>query len=116
METINVSQNVIYWEIKRGVSQHTSIYKSDGWGMFDEIVMDFKLKKDINYPAELRLTVGNGITIDGNDLIVSLTYEQTADFRVRNMYADIKLKIGTEVIDPIPYVINIVDTVTKLDS
>lgn len=116
MSDITVNANTIYWTILRGTSAIKAINKADGWAMYDEIIMDFKLKKDLNYPADLRLTVGDGLVIDGNRLIISVNYEQTGEFRVRNMFADIKLKIGSVVIPPIQFVITITDTVTKVPS
>ena len=116
MGDITVNANTIYWTILRGTSAIMTINKPDGWAMYDEIIMDFKLKKDLNYPADLRLTVGAGLTIDGTRLIISINYEQTGEFRVRNIFADIKLKIGSVVIPPIEFAIAITDTVTKVPS
>jgi hypothetical protein len=116
MSNVSINGNTIYWTILRGTSAQIPLTKSDGWAMYDEIIMDFKLKKDLKYPSELRLTVGEGIIIDGTHLIVSLSYEQTGEFRVRNMFADIKLRIGNIVIPPIPFAITITDTVTEVPS
>lgn len=113
-DNVSINANIISWPILRGTTSSIVINKTDGWAMYDEILMDFKLKKDLNYPADLRLTVGEGLVIDGTRLIASLSYEQTGQFRVRNMFADIKLKIGNVVIPPIPFVIIINDTVTKV--
>lgn len=116
MSNVSINGNTIYRTILRGTSAEIVINKADGWDMYDEIIMDFKLKKDLNYQSELRLTVGEGIVIDGTHLIISLSYEQTGEFRVRNMFADIKLRIGNIVIPPIPFAITISDTVTKVPS
>jgi hypothetical protein len=116
MNAISINANTVSWSILRGVTAETVINKANGWAMYDEIVMDLKLKKDINYPADLQLTIGNGLTINGISLIISISYEQTAELRVRNMFADIKLKIGDIVLTPIPFNISIYDTVTKVPS
>lgn len=82
--------------------------------MYDEIRMDLKTSNDIAAYSSLRLTIGSGLRIDNNRLIISLSYQQTTALPAKQLFADIKLKIGTEVIAPIPFLITITDTVTKL--
>lgn len=82
--------------------------------MYDEIVMDFKLSKDLKAARVLRLEAGSGISIDGNALSISLGYEQTAMLRSGQLYADIKLRTGNTVIKPIPFAIHVQETVTEL--
>jgi hypothetical protein len=114
MSEIAVSSNTVIWNIPKGTSAQISINKSNGWAMYDLIRMDFKNLKEINSPVIFSLTIGNGLTIDGNRLIISLTYQQTSLFVNPIIHADVKLRIGTEVIEPIPFLINITETVTKL--
>lgn len=114
MSQISLKNNTIHWEIDRNTSAEMAINKSTGWAMFDEIIMDFKPEKDINSFYMLRLSLGNGITIDGTRLIIALTFAQTAVLKGRQIHADIKLRIGAQVIKPIPYLIIVKDTVTKL--
>jgi len=114
MSTITVKNNTIHWEILRGVNAYTVINKSTGWAMYDEIRMDFKPEKDIDSFPMLTLTPGNGMTIDGNKLIISVTKEQATVLRRKQIYADIKCRIGSVVEPPIPFLVPIKDTVTKL--
>lgn len=114
MSNIAIKSNTIFWEIDRNTSAQITINKADGWAMYDEIIMDFKAEKDINSFYMLRLTPGSGITIDGIRLIIALTYAQTAVLKGKQIYADIKPRIGNQVITPIPFVIPIKDTVTRI--
>lgn len=112
--TINDKKDTILWEIEKGVSESFVINKSDGWAMYDEIQMDFKYVKLINSPAFLSLSLGNGLTRDGIRLIGSLTYDQTASFQIQTIQSDIKGKIGSIVGKSIPVIINVKETVTKI--
>lgn len=114
MSQISIKANTIYWDIARGTSAEIALNKPDGWAIYDQIVMDLKPERDINSFSMLRLTPGAGLIIEGNRLIISLTYQQTTTLRAKQVYADIKLRIGSEVIPPIPFVITVKDTVTKL--
>lgn len=114
MSEIAVTNNTIQWAINKGTTSSIAINKSDGWAMYDQIRMEFKELKEVNFPSFLTLTVGAGLTISGNRLIISITYAQSLLFASSVIHADIKLKIGTEVIAPIPFLITITDTVTKL--
>lgn len=114
MSLISIKSNTIYWEIARGTSAEIALNKPDGWDIYDQIVMDLKPEKDIQSFSMLRLTPGAGLLIEGNRLIVSLTYQQTTVLRGKQIHADIKLRIGSEVIPPIPFLITVKDTVTKL--
>lgn len=114
MSEISVSQNQILWEIPKGTSASIALNKTDGWAMYDEIKMDFKNTKRIDADPILTLTVGSGLTITGTRLYISLTYGQVAAFKNTTIHADVKLRIGTDVIDPIPFLITIPETVTKI--
>jgi hypothetical protein len=112
--SITTKSGMILWDIQKGTSAELAISKSDGWDMYDEIRMDIKNDRDILSHAILKLNPGNGITLDSNRLLVSLTYGQTAALRQKVVYADIKLRIGSTVLDPIPIQITLKETVTKL--
>lgn len=114
MNKVSIKSNTVFWEIDRGTSAEIAINKSDGWAMYDEIVMDFKSEKDINQFSMLRLTPGAGIVIDGTRLIIRLSKDQTTALKAKTIFSDIKLRIGTEVLDPIPFQITINQTVTKI--
>lgn len=112
--SITTKSGTILWEIQKGTSAELALTKSDGWAMYDEVRMDIKPERDITSFPLLKLTPGSGLTIDGTRLLVSLSYAQTAALRAKMVYADIKLRIGAEVIAPIPIQITLKDTVTKL--
>ena len=114
MSKVSIKSNTILWEIDRGTSVRLVINKPDGWAMCDEIVMDFKSKKDINEFSMLRLSLISGMKIEGTRLIIPLSKEQTTALRGQTIFSDIKQRIGTEVLDPIPVQINMNQTVTKL--
>jgi hypothetical protein len=114
MSRITIKSNIINWEINQGSSADVAINKSDGWTMYDEIVMDFKIGKNINGRSFLRLLPGDGMTIDGNVLLVSLKSDQTRQFPSKIIYADIRLRIGVQILDPIPFILTLKDTVTRL--
>ena len=114
MSQIAVSNNTINWTVSKGTSFEIVINKSTGWAMYDEIKMDFKYLKEVNSPSFLTLTVGGGFVIDGNRLIGSVSYAQSLLFSNEIIHADIKLRIGREVLEPIPFLINVKDTVTHL--
>ena len=112
--TISEDKTTILWEIEKGVSESFVINKSDGWAMYDEIQMDFKYVKLINSPAFLSLSLGNGLTRDGTRLIGSLTDDQTASFQIQTIQSDIKTKIGSTIGKPIPVIVTVKETVTKI--
>lgn len=114
MSKVSINSKGILWEIDRGTSARLVINKPDGWAMYDEIVMDLKAEKDINQYSMLRLTPGSGMTIDGIRLIIPLTKDQTTTLKSKTIFSDIKLRIGTEVVDPIPVQIILNQTVTKI--
>jgi len=114
MGRITIKSNIINWEISQGSSADIAINKTDGWAIYDQIVMDFKIAKNINSRSLLRLIPGKGITIIDNILTISLTSEQTTGFYSNIIHADIRLGIGNQVLDPIPFLITLKDTVTKL--
>ena len=113
MGRITSKDNTLYWTIQRNVTETVTIIKSNGW-LYDEILMDFKQDKDINDFAIKSLTVGNGLTVNGNNLTITLSYEETTLLNQTRLYADIKLRLGSSVIPPIPMIITINQTVTKV--
>lgn len=111
---ISTKKGILYWTIQKGVTSPVTIIKSDGWDAYDEILMEFKQEKELSTYPILTLSVGDGLTIDGNNLLINLTYEQTASIEQCQLFADIKLKIGNVVIPPIPFVVTIEETVTNI--
>lgn len=114
MSKVSIKSNTILWEIDRGTSARLVINKPDGWAMYDEIVMDFKSEKDINQFSMLRLSLIFGMNIQATLLIIPLSKEQTTTLKGKIIFSDIKLRIGTEVVDPIPVQIILNQTVTKI--
>ena len=114
MSKVSIKSNTILWEIDRGTSARLVINKPGGWAMYDEMVMDFKPEKDINEFSMLRKTPGSGMVIDGTLLIIPLGKDQTTSLRPKKIFSDIKLRIGTEVLPPIPVEITFNQTVSKI--
>ena len=110
-----VQSNTIIWTIFKGTSESLAITKEDGW-VYDDIAMDFKSSRNIEVRPFLRLTVGRGLTIEDTSLTIDLTPQDTIKLSRAVIYADIKLRNGTEVLDPILFEIRITDTVTKMPA
>ena len=104
---------VLHWFIQNGVTETLVISKPDGW-VYDEILMDFKQDKNINASSIKSLTVNDGITISGTELAIELTYTETTTLDQTKLFSDIKLRTGTIVLPPIPLIIIINQTVTKV--
>lgn len=113
MGTITSKNNILYWTIQKGVTESITISKDDGWA-YDEILMEFKQTKDIDDYELLTLEVGSGLTVVGNNLTIDLTYAQTQAITVNKLFADIKLRTGTTILEPIPFIIITNQTVTKI--
>lgn len=111
---ISAKKGVLYWTIEKGVTASVTIIKNDGWDAYDEILMEFKQEKELSTYPILTLSVGDGLIVDGNNLYINLTYEQTASIEQCQLFADIKLKIGDVVLPPIPFVGIILETITNI--
>lgn len=112
--SLSNKNGTIVWAIAKGSSASAVINKADGWAMYDEIVMDLKISRDLEGSRVLRLSVGDGLIISGNALQIKLSYEQTSKLRGGKMYADVKLRINMEVLPPIPFELIVNETVTKI--
>lgn len=111
---ISTKKGILYWTVQKGVTVSVVIIKNDGWDMYDEILMEFKQDKELSTYPIITLSVGDGLIVDGNNLLINLTYEQTASIEQCQLFSDIKLRSGSIVIPPIPFVVNIVETVTNI--
>lgn len=111
---ISTKKGILYWTIQKGVTAAVTIIKADGWAMYDEILMEFKQDNELSTYPILTLSEGEGLVVDGDNLIINLTYSQTALIKQNRLFSDIKLKIGSVVIAPIPFVVTIAETVTNI--
>lgn len=114
MSKVTIQNNKIVWQISRGISENLSLSSSSGWDQYDSILMDIKSSNNLDESPILRLRIGDGLSISESLLIISLSYEQTRKLKSGNLYADIKLRLAGQVLEPIPFLIQVSNTVTDM--
>lgn len=111
---VSLKNGRIQWPIQNGVDASIVINNEDGWDQFEEILMDFKYQIKIDYDPILRLTLESGLVIDENNLIITVTADQSKRWSGIKIFSDIKVKKDGKVLPVIPFDIIITNTVTDL--
>ena len=114
MPNVTIKNNTVVWTISRGVSESLTINSSAGWAQYDLIVLDLKVNKALEEYPLLRLTVGKGLTISGDLLIINISYQTSSALPAGLLNADIKLKLAGIVLPPVPIILQVQNTVSKV--
>lgn len=114
MEDITIKNNHIQWPIQKGVDASIPLGKADGWIQYDEILADIKPTASLTTDPMIRLSVGSGLTITGNDLIITITNANSRGWFENKLYMDVKLKLNGKVLPAIFIDIILTDTVTDI--
>jgi hypothetical protein len=112
MSTVAFKSGIIYWTFSRGDDTDIAITNPQGWDDYQSIQLDIKTRRDIRDKAILSLSPGNGLSISGNQLLIALTSQQTAQLNSPHFAADLRLRIQGKVLPPVPFILNVTQAVT----
>lgn len=115
MSKITVEKGVVIIQALQGVSVDFTLSSPDfDFTSVEDLTIDFKRSKDMNLTPILRLTLGDGLTISNNKLVVSIEEDKTVSLPFKTLYWDLKGKIGDDTVAIMPGELRIVNSVTKL--
>ena len=88
---MKIIDNMLHDHITKDKAYTLPLESTDiDFSTYHSIQADFKAVEKLDAPAVFRLSIGSGITVEGNTLLLSLSAGQTAKIRQRNLYMDIK--------------------------
>lgn len=114
MPNVTVQSNTIVWKIIRGTSAILNLTNPAGWDQYDEILMHIKKTRELDESPLIRLMPDDGLLVNAQLLTISISNAQSKKLKAGNLYADIKLKLAGKVLDPIPFLIQISNSVTNM--
>ena len=84
-----LKNNVIYKPIKKGYTFRLRFRGPAGYlAGFNSIRVDFKSKKSLTAPAVISCSLGDGIEVEGDDMIITIDKTFTPHLRQGVLYAD----------------------------
>jgi|GEM_PF-2131077 len=91
-----IKNNILHKPILKGYPFEIKLRGPAGYmALFTTIRADFKSSKTLDSPTVLSYSLGAGIAVDGNDMILTITKEVTANIRQGFLLADIKAAVGS---------------------
>lgn len=95
-----VENNKIIHTIKKGKSSTITIRGAD-WNLFDNIRVQVKSINKIEAPAILDMSIGEGVSIDGENLMIQIDGKDSLKFNSDRLYFDVKMILDDKIVEPI---------------